>query len=62
MSETERGDHSADHAGDSADPSPRVAAAAIRDATDALQRERPDLAERLAELALALDADTQSSG
>ena len=31
-------------------PSQRVAAAAIRDAIDAMQDERPDLAERLREL------------
>jgi hypothetical protein len=31
-------------------PTPRVAAAAIRDAIEALERERPDLAERLRSL------------
>ncbi len=31
-------------------PSPRIVAAAIRDAIDALEAERPDIAERLREL------------
>jgi hypothetical protein len=56
VSETER-DHTADHTGE---PSPRVAAAAIRDAIEALEAERLDLAERLGALAAVLEADTQS--
>jgi len=35
---------------DPSGPSPRVAAAAIRDAIDALEAERPDIAARLREL------------
>ncbi len=38
-------------------PSPRVAAAAIRDAIDAVGRERPELAARLAELVRELEVD-----
>ena len=36
---------------------PRVAAAAIRDAIDALEAERPDLAERLRELIAQIEKD-----
>lgn len=41
--------------GDSDGPSPRVAAAAIRDAIEALEAERPDLAEQLGDLLARLD-------
>ena len=51
---------SADHqsGGDHGGPSPRVAASTIRDAIEALKDERPDLAERLDELASELESAT----
>jgi hypothetical protein len=51
MSTADRETGGDDHDG----PSPRVAAAAIRDAIAALEAERPDLAARLRELADELD-------
>ena len=42
-----------------AGPSSRVAAAAIRDAIEALEDERPDIAERLAELVDGLEAQIE---
>ncbi len=41
---------------------PRVAAAAIRDAIEALERERPDLAERLRELLGRIEAPPEEGG
>ena len=47
--------NAADRRPDPEGPSPRVAAAAIRDAVAALRAERPDLAAKLEELAAALE-------
>ncbi len=48
---------SAETHGDGGDPgpSPRVAAAAIRDAIEVLEAERPDLAQRLRQLLIRLE-------
>jgi hypothetical protein len=45
---------------DTGEPSTRVAAAAIRDAIEALEAERSDLAARLGALAAVLEADPES--
>ena len=48
--------------GDVSGPSPRVAAAAIRDAIDALERERPDIAARLRELLGRIERPPEEGG
>ena len=57
MSETQpnQGEHGG---GGVPGPSPRVAAAAIRDAIDALEAERPDLAARLRELLAQIEEES----
>ena len=57
---TAEGGH--DEGGDPGAVSPRVAAAAIRDAIEALERERPDLAERLRELLGRIEAPPEEGG
>jgi hypothetical protein len=47
---------------DELDDDARVAAAAMRDAIDALEHERPDLAEQLRTLLAVIEGDDPASG